>query len=489
MPGSYWKQKDRYIVGWWDGKTQHKITRYEGMPMRHKSYAEQLLAEMRGEWRNHQRGLCAFRIEKWTGKAFTDVIEYFEAWLKTKEKKKPATIKGYRSYFKCWIKPFFKKYPVMLHEVQLDILDKLLDFIKLTGKGKMNVMMCFHSFMDYAWRSRRIPEMPPFPKKEEYNIVEPTIKWLQEERQMAIINAIPEEHRSIFLWLKYHLRRPSEACALKWEDYDEINSIFIIRRSVSARKIVGSTKTSSEHVTPCHSAYKPIMGTLRRNIGGFIFTNPRAREKGKRYTSESLNTIWKSACRDVGETIDLYSGLKHSSCSQYINEKGLSLSELQIITDHKRLDSVRKYAKVEVSRKRALMERVSTKFYQKRNIAMPEDKSGFIYILSNPCFPYLKIGCTKNDPIDRCYALSLSQAIPKPFNIEYSARVEDKFKAETGIHHHFKDRKIGKEFYNISLKDAKNIIENLYNGIEYEEYIIDKLKRAAKQINALRFCS
>lgn len=365
MPGSCWEQKGRWIVGWWDGEKQHKITRYEGMPMYHESYAKQLLAEMRAEWRNHQKGLCAFRIDKWTGKAYTDVIEYFEAWLKTKEKKKPATVKGYRSYFRCWIKPFFQKYPVMLHEIQLDTLDKLLDFIRLSGKGKHNVMMCFHTFMDYAWRSRRIPEMPPFPKREDYSIIEPTIKWLPEERQMAIINAIPEIHRPIFLWLKYHLRRPSEACALKWEDYDEINRVFIIRRSVSSRKIVESTKTGAEHYLPCHKEFEAPLRNLGRNIGGFIFTNPKAREPGKRYTNESLNNIWKKACKKAEESIDLYSGLKHSSCSQYINEKGLSISELQIITDHKRLDSVRRYAKVEVSRKRALMERGTLKVIKK----------------------------------------------------------------------------------------------------------------------------
>lgn len=364
MPGSCWEQKGRWIVGWWDGEKQHKITRYEGMPMHHESYAKQLLAEMRAEWRNHQKGLCAFRIEKWTGKAYTDVIEYFEAWLKTKEKKKPATIKGYRSYFKCWIKPFFQKYPVMLHEIQLDILDKLLDSIQLSGKGKHNVMMCFHTFMDYAWRSRRIPEIPPFPKREDYSIVEPTIKWLPEERQMAIINAIPEIHRPIFLWLKYHLRRPSEACALMGEDYDQINKIFIIRRTISARKRVESTKTKTEHIIPCHREFEKYLSKHSLRPGDYIFQNPNARKRGKRYTNESLNSIWRKSCKMVDETIDLYSGLKHSSCSQYINEKGLSISELQIITDHKRLDSVRKYAKVEVSRKRALMERGSTKSYQ-----------------------------------------------------------------------------------------------------------------------------
>ena len=79
--------------------------------------------------------------------------------------------------------------------------------------------------------------------------------------------------------------------------------------------------------------------------------------EGKRYTNESLNIIWKKACKAAGEDIDLYSGLKHSSCSQYINEKGLSLTDLQAITDHASLESVRKYAKMEVSRKRELMAR------------------------------------------------------------------------------------------------------------------------------------
>ncbi|MBT4200554.1 hypothetical protein, partial [Desulfobacula sp.] len=82
---------------------------------------------------------------------------------------------------------------------------------------------------------------------------------------------------------------------------------------------------------------------------------------GKRYTNESLNTIWKDACKKAGENIDMYSGLKHSSCSQFINEQGMALSDLQTITDHARLDSVNKYAKTEVARKRELMEAGSEK--------------------------------------------------------------------------------------------------------------------------------
>lgn len=364
MAGSVWQQGHRYFVGFFYQGKQRKIGYYKGEKIYHESIARKCLAMVQSRYEDHLNGLCQFRIEEFTGKGWTDIIEYYQEWMQEviEPKRKPATIKGYWSYYRNWIKPFFNQNPVRMHEIQLDTLNKLLNSIKLSGKGKLNVMMAFHSMMDYAWRAKRIPEMPPFPKREDYNIVEPTIKWIPEERQMAIINAIPEEHKPIFLWLKYHLRRPSEACALKWEDYDEVNQVFIVKRSVSARRIVASTKTGVEHTIPCHSGFMEYIGKLRTDtLQGYIFRNPAARNRGKRYTNESLNRVWKNACITVGESIDLYSGLKHSSCSQYINEKGLSMSELQIITDHKRLDSVRKYAKVEVSRKRALMERTTKK--------------------------------------------------------------------------------------------------------------------------------
>jgi integrase len=369
MKGSIYTQSDRWIVGWWYQGKQWKITRYKGQilyrthPEKERCYgyksAQKCLSLMQNRYEESLKGLCAFRIEEFSGKGWTDVIEFYKKWLREviEPNRKPATIKGYRSYLRNWIEPFFQINPVMLHEIQLDTLIKLMNYIKLSGKGKSNVMMAFHACLDYAWRSKRIPEIPPFPKKKEYGIVEPTIRWLIEDRQMAIIDAIPEIHRPIFLWLKYHLRRPSEACALHKEDYDIFQNVFIIRRAISARRVVNNTKTNVEHVIPCHSSFTDIAKTLlKQNPSRFFFTNPRARRVGRRYTNESLNNIWKKACRIVGENIDLYSGLKHSSCSQFINERGLSISDLQEITDHARLDSVRKYAKVEVALKRALME-------------------------------------------------------------------------------------------------------------------------------------
>jgi integrase len=324
--------------------------------MYHRKVADKCLATIQSDYEKYQRGEAPFKIEKYSGSGWTDVIEYFQEWLELKKNKKPSTYKGYCSYFNNWIRPFFEKYPIMLHEVKLDTLYKLLNFIKLSPKGKYNVMNCFHVFLKFAWRSERIGEVPPFPEKSDYGLVKPLIKWLPEERQMNIINAIPEEDRPIFLWLKYHLRRPSEACALKKNDYDPFQNVFTIRRTFSARILVNSTKTGAIHVIPCFSEFTEIAKRQLKTDGEFFFQNPRGRNEDKLYAVDVLNRIWKKACEKVGEKIDMYSGLKHSSCSQYLNEKGLHMSELQVITDHANIESVKQYGKVEVETKRQLLE-------------------------------------------------------------------------------------------------------------------------------------
>lgn len=80
-----------------------------------------------------------------------------------------------------------------------------------------------------------------------------------------------------------------------------------------------------------------------------------------------MSRLWKDACKRAGESISVYAGLKHSSCCQYINEKGLSMSDLQTITDHARVDSVRRYAKTELAGKRERMERKVIRFERWRD--------------------------------------------------------------------------------------------------------------------------
>ena len=199
--------------------------------------------------------------------------------------------------------------------------------------------------------------MPVSPEASKYNIVDPIIQWLSEERQIKVIQAIPIEHQPIFWWLKYHLRRPSEAMALYKEDYDAEQDAFFIRRTFSVRKLIEQTKTKRQHLIPCHSEFKKIMPTMNINAESpYFFTNPYGKLHHKHYQHGYLVDLWKKACKKVGEDIDMYSGLKYSSCSQYVNEKGYSIDEVQMMTDHARRESVKRYTSVQLEAKRRLME-------------------------------------------------------------------------------------------------------------------------------------
>ncbi len=358
--GSIHQRKDTNPPRWFVKFKGYKIYRDGyGQFMYAKKQAERRLHEIQTDYERSQRGECAFRIERYTGKGFTDVIEYFEEWLKTKENKKPATIKGYKSYFKTWIKPFFEKYPVMLHDIQLDTLHQMLEFIKLSGKGKYNVMNCFHTFLDFAWRSRRIPEVPPFPKKEDYNIIQPKIEWIDSATWWKAVDLMPMHHRPIFLWMYYHLMREAEACALRWEDWDEVNQNFIVRRSISARQEVNSTKTGKVYVTPCHSDFLPFMKELIRNRSDspYIFVNPLARNNGQRYSNESIKTAWKNVCSQLDISIRPYAAIRHSRATQMSVELGMTAYEIHEAGTWKRIDSVYKYRDLQLDRKKSLLER------------------------------------------------------------------------------------------------------------------------------------
>ena len=179
------------------------------------------------------------------------------------------------------------------------------------------------------------------------------------DQQQEVLNSIPEDERSIFLFLKYHYRRPSEACALQWRDFDEINKAFIIRRTFSARKLVDSTKTNAVHHVPCHDDFYPVLMNLKKKHVGsssdFVFQNPRARKERKNWSDKTISETWKRACTKAGiKGVSLYQGTKHTACMHFVNQLG-SMDELQVLTDHKRRDSVKHYAAVGLERKRELM--------------------------------------------------------------------------------------------------------------------------------------
>jgi len=356
----YRKDTGVYYVRWYDPESKKtvKIYKYRGLHLYSREMAQKLLNVMQGDW---EQG--TFKLDKYRIDQYTDVVAYLWEWWGTiKGTLAPATAKDYSNSIRNHLAPFFRDHPVQLGEIQYDTLLRLLQSIERGPKGRLNVMYCLRRCLSFAYKSRRISEVPPFPEKGLYGVKQPVIEWLPYDRQMKIIEAIPLEHRPIFLWLKFHLRRPGEGMALHLVDYDSENDTFIIRRGISARRYVDYTKTKAVHEIPCHSDFRPLIPALKRQAlelgrSPYLFTCRTSRNRGKRYSSSIMGRLWKRACKATGESISLYAGLKHSSCSQLVNEMGLSLSELQTVTDHARAESVQRYARVEIARKRELLER------------------------------------------------------------------------------------------------------------------------------------
>jgi len=372
MSGSIHRRHDgrAWYVKWYFPHLRKgvNVTRYRGLICETKNMASKLLSAMQGDVENGVSSRGLFRKYK-LGE--TDTIPYLWDWLESvRGNLSPATYKDYANSIKNHLEPFFKQAGCQLSEIQYDTLQRLQNSIDRTPKGIKNVMYCLHTCLDYAWRSSRIPAVPPFPR---IRVQEPTIKWLPELRQIKIISAISEEHQPIFWWLKYHLRRPCEAMALQWEDYDESTDCFIIRRSVSARKVVQRTKTGKESVIPCHSEFKQFMHRLRHGFSPFIFTNPRSRYKGRRYSHGVLSKMWQSGCKRAGESIRMYAGLKHSTASQMINESGYSLDQVQRAGDWKSFEAVKRYAATEIEERRRLLER---KVVSIQNMSKDDLKTG-----------------------------------------------------------------------------------------------------------------
>ena len=373
----YRAERDYWYVQWGN----RKVSRYKGFLCRDgeihgltgEVMANKLLHMMQGDKESCSRLGIPFQVERYLEQK-VDTIPYMRKWLESiKPTLSPATYKDYLNSIQNHLIPWLMKNPYRLHELKYDVLCKLVGEIQRVGKGKRNVMYALHACLDYACKSGHILSIPPFPEKKKYGIMEKKRKGLTTDRQEGIIRAIPEYHQPIFWWLKYHYRRPSEACALYKEDYDPSLDAFTIRRSFSNRQMVDYTKTHKEHSVPCNPSFKPIMDRMVKGLGPFFFTNQsrdcKTIKKGRHYTLVALEYIWDTACINAGEytlrddgkkipIVSLYPGTKHSACWQFLNEKGGTVDELQTLTDHARRDSVNAYTEMEIEAKRRLMGKV-----------------------------------------------------------------------------------------------------------------------------------
>lgn len=85
-------------------------------------------------------------------------------------------------------------------------------------------------------------------------------------------------------------------------------------------------------------------------------------------------------------------------------------------------------------------------------------KSGWVYIAKTNDNPYLKIGRTSKNPLERAKTLS-GAGVFDEFEILYSVRSMNASRLEASIHNELKNNRVKKEFFLISLDKAIDTLE------------------------------
>ena len=106
-------------------------------------------------------------------------------------------------------------------------------------------------------------------------------------------------------------------------------------------------------------------------------------------------------------------------------------------------------------------------YYTNRRIDKYKNKGegdSWVYVLSNASMPgALKIGYTRNHPIDRTKQLSSSTGVASPFVVEHAFQCFSAEGLECELHKFFEEYRVSnnREFFRVSLEEAKKAIENL----------------------------
>ncbi len=108
-------------------------------------------------------------------------------------------------------------------------------------------------------------------------------------------------------------------------------------------------------------------------------------------------------------------------------------------------------------------------YYLPRRVRMYEGRKGdgdsWVYVLSNESQPGMyKIGYTSHEDVDkRVKQLSRSTSVATPFTLEWAFRCFNAERLEGEVHKQLQGYRVskGREFFTISLSEAKEVIESL----------------------------
>lgn len=348
----YNSQRNLYGVrGMWQGKRYYFSqcpTRNGLVPCETKRLAERLQESISIDVENGH-----FAPEKYKPQKPLHLASYINRWL---EIKKPeltaATHYDYTNSLHRHVKPHLgDKY---LPDINYDDLRELLQKIERGPKGKKNVMDALRQLLKDAHRSGHIPQVPEMPKMKGKNrVVAPPVRYISYADQMRIVDAMPQKHRPIFMFMMATGCRPSEARALRKSDIRGDGKIWF-EVSFGRGEELKPVKQTKASAVPVSEEVRQILDSMPANLSHWVFPNPST---GKPY-SKNINKIWNAACDAAGvKRINLYNATRHSFACQLLND-GTDKGIVSRLLRHSDYRMIERYAEYEMDPLKAAMDKV-----------------------------------------------------------------------------------------------------------------------------------
>jgi len=347
--------KGRYVVDLRPVTRLYKDA--EGNPLTRKSDAERILYHL--------------REEVWRGRSLEDVIAPYlpahadpllvesrlDAWLALKRRQmesgdlSPGTLREYERYarpsghFSWWS----GKSILEIDYGRVEDWNVWLAGRGIKAKTRLNVVAAFHSFVKWLHKRDEIRQMPAFtwPKPDEY---QPTI--IPPQTQDAILDAIPEDSRGIFLAMFLMGVRPGEVRALDCGDLHTRGRTLTVSKAVKGRgpaEVIRGTKTRKSRLVPVHP---DLDEWISRNVpkaqllmgDAPLFVNPRT---GRRWKESAIKRVFYKAREAAGApVVSLYEAGKHSMATEAYGRVG-DERKIQEMLGHADVRSTRRYARLQ----------------------------------------------------------------------------------------------------------------------------------------------
>ena len=124
-------------------------------------------------------------------------------------------------------------------------------------------------------------------------------------------------------------------------------------------------------------------------------------------------------------------------------------------------------------------DRIAYFMYSKKSFKNYDNYAGYVYIASNPCIPYLKIGYTTVSVAARIADLNKGTGVPAKYKEEYSVYTRRSHYLEKLVHADLASNRVkcSREFFDISIPEARDVLNRLFREVENEIDSDPKLKR------------